>query len=331
MGDGQNWFMSAIGDARDWDYTVAEFTAAVAGNNDGQSKSPDIITALIPFSDDLLIFGGDHSIYQMTNDPLDGGQIDLLSDTTGIAFGKAWCRDPSGLVYFFGSRGGLYVLAPGAPPVRLSDPIEERLAAIDLSANTVSLEWDDRNQHVLIFVTPTADAAGTHFAFDVRQKAFWPDTYAANGLQPRCTLVLDGDATGDRCVLLGCRDGYIRKIDYTAEGDDGSAINSFVYLGPVHLPNWFGFRTNELTLQLGRNSDDVTYTWYAGSDPEAVFNASAWFTGTWTSTTTIPDRTRSAGTAGYLKIGTNTLGASWQYESGSVDLLPLGKAATRFV
>src|SRR6202020_709199 len=110
-------------------------TAAVAGNNSTVGVVGDVVTALIPYSDDLLIFGGDHTIYIMTGDPAAGGQIDLVSDAIGMAFGIPWCKDPYGTVYFFSNRTGIYTLVPGQAPVRISQNIEQILFGIDTGTN----------------------------------------------------------------------------------------------------------------------------------------------------------------------------------------------------
>ena len=100
-------------------------TIAVAGNNSDAGELGDIINCLIPYSDDILIFGGDAAIWLMRGDPMDGGQIDLLTDSVGMAWGRPWCRDPYGVIYFFGSRGGVYQLDPsGRAPTRISQAID---------------------------------------------------------------------------------------------------------------------------------------------------------------------------------------------------------------
>lgn len=113
-GDPHNWFMSAMDDPTDWDYSPATVTeaVAVAGNNSVVGLVGDVITALMPLSDDVLVFGGDHTVYQMTGDPAAGGRIDLVTDGTGVAW-DAWCKDPTGALWFFGGRGGVYRYAPG--------------------------------------------------------------------------------------------------------------------------------------------------------------------------------------------------------------------------
>lgn len=332
IGDDQNWFMTAVGNALDMDFSpaVETPTAAVAGNDSDLGKVGDMVTALIPFSDDLLIVGGDHTIYQFSGDPRSGGQLDRISDITGMAFGYAWCKDPEGRIYFWGSRGGLWRMVVDSQPERLSNAVETRLASVDLSTTAVKLAWDDRSQSVMVYLTPLDGTAGVHYCYDVRNNAWYRDTFATAAHQPRCVHELDGDGPGDRVVLQGCGDGYIRKIDYAAKGDDGSVISSYVFFGPVHTREHNAFRLNELSLIVGSSSGaDLAYSVHVGKTAAEAVAATATFSGTWAATRTYKDRRRALGSELYLKISLATLGQGWAYESGELELLPAGASAGR--
>lgn len=156
------WFMSKQGDPENWDYFPPNPTVQDAINADsskGPGRTPDAITALVAFDDSTLIIGCDSSIFAMRGDPLggmrldssQGGRLDLLTDQTGMAFGRPTTRGPSGEIYFFGQRGGLYVLT-GQGVERISEKtIEARLQAIDLSSHRVELAWDYRNEGLHVF------------------------------------------------------------------------------------------------------------------------------------------------------------------------------------
>src|SRR4030095_9145280 len=119
-------------------------SGAAAGNNSLAGFVGDVITALMPYNDDVLIFGRDHTIYLMNGDPLGGGQIDLVTDAIGVAWGKAWCKDPYGAIYFMSNRTGIYRMVPGQQPLRISQQIEQYLLDLDMGTNVVTLIWDDR-------------------------------------------------------------------------------------------------------------------------------------------------------------------------------------------
>lgn len=316
--DPRNWFMSRVNDAHDWNYgpaTTCE-TDPVAGNNSPAGKLGDIIQTMIPYNDDLLIFGGDHTIWQMTGDPQAGGRIDLVSDTIGMAFGRPWCRDPSGIIYFFGSRGGVYRMAPGTLPERLTrDRIEERLANVNLATSLVRMVWNDREQGCHLFITPLAGGSTTHYFYDVRQDAWWPDVFANDDHNPLAVHVFDGSDPNDRALLLGGQDGFIRKWDLAAKGDDGTAIESSVYVGPLMLKDGSRMVMTELQGTLDADSDDVTYGVYGGNAAQEAFDsANAIVSGTWSASRNLSQRQRAQGHALFIKLSASTLDEAWALE-----------------
>jgi len=255
--DPNNVFMSAVGDPLNWEYApdVQTITQAVAGNvTAGYGKNADIVTALIPTTDDVLIIGGANSIRKLLGNPAEGGLNVSVTDITGIAYGKAWCQSPEGIIYFFGSRGGIYRMDPqGGIPNRLTAAsIDERLADINIDASVIRLLWDDRAMAVRVYITPKAGGATVHYVWDVRNEAWWPFTYASDVLNPLATHLLYGGSDADRKIMEYGQDGYIRIVDVDATSDDGPPIHSFVMLGPFAdtlITNYEG--------QLSESSDTV--------------------------------------------------------------------------
>lgn len=333
VGDAQNWFMSAVGDAGNWDYnpTPTVETMAVAGNNALAGQCEDVINSLMPFNDDLLIMGGDHTIWQMTGDPAAGGRLDLVSDITGIAFGTAWCKDPSGLLYFFGSHGGLWVMTPGALPQRLSaNRIEARLASVDLSTSVVRLAWDDRSQSVYIFITPVAGGDTTHYVYDTRNRAFWPDTFSNDGHNPTTVRLMQGDTAAERILLLGCRDGYLRYVDLEAKSDDGTAISSYIWMGPLTGPSGYNLKLRQMDMLLGQDSDPIRYEVYDGASPENAYKRGIErFSGTWQPGRNRPELRTCSANAMFVKLMSNTLGNAWQFEQLTLAAETLGRQGSR--
>jgi hypothetical protein len=244
--DPTNWAMSAFGDAFDWDFApaVPTSTQAVAGNLAQAGLAPDIVTALIPYSDDLLIFGGDSSIWRLTGDPMAGGEFDNVSVETGIAYGRAWTRDPEGVLYFFGSRGGVYRMDPyGGAFERISlHRIERRLQSVDLATYRVELNWNYHDEGLHVFLVPrgAASARATHYFWEQKTGAWWEDEFGTDESsytrQPTASLMIDGDDPDDRRLLIGCNDGTVRVVDRTAVDDDDQAIDSRVLIGPLQSP-----------------------------------------------------------------------------------------------
>lgn len=327
--DSQNWFMSRVNDAFDWDYSPESPgpTDAVAGNNSPAGKIGDIVNCIFPFNDDVLIFGGDHTIWLMRGDPLAGGAVDLVTDTIGIAFGEPICKGPDGTVYFFGSRGGIYRMVPGQQPVRASQQIDERLRAVNMDENIVRLAWDERAQGLHVFITPLdRTAAAEHYFWESRTNAWWPDVFAEKNHNPKAVHVFDGDDPDDRVLLIGSWDGYIRQVDYEATTDDGEEIESFVVMGPILTKDLDDVLFKDVQAVLGEQSGDVTYAVHVGNTAEAALSSTPVLTGTWTAGRNLNALIRRAGYAIYLKISSTN---RWAFESARFRLAVQGGVRRR--
>ncbi len=340
-GDEHNWFMSASGDPLDWNYssTTKGATIAVAGNNSPAGKVGDVVNCLISWSDDLLIFGGDNTIWQMTGDPALGGQIDKVTDVTGIAWGRPYCRAPGGILYFFGSTGGVYVMTISDDggivqlPKRISQAIEERLATVNLNTSIVRMEWDNRQQGFYVFITPLDASATTNYFYDQRNDAWYLDVHATANHNPIATHVFDGDDPDDRVVLLGGQDGRIRKINISDKDDDDVAIDSYCVFGPIEFEGAMKAEIlTELQAVLGNGSSDVTWEVFTGNSAEDAFNETIVSCGgTWSADRNTSERCRVSGDVLYLKVSNSTLGEAWSIESIAATLRQVGRKFQRAI
>lgn len=356
--DPHNWFMSAVGDADDWNYspTVEVETQAVAGNNSSAGKVGDVVTGMIPYSDDVLIFGADHSMWQMTGDPMAGGRLDLISDVTGMAWGRAWCKGPDGSVFFFGSRGGVYRMAPGQTPERISKAIEEELTDVDQNRFLIRMAWNDREIGVHVFVTPLLAGTGFHYFFDARNGSWWRDRFAEPNHNPVSVCVYDGDESDDRAILLGGGDGYIRKWTLSALSDDGTAIESYVYLGPIQEKDGtIPFVLSEVQAVLADGSATVDMQVFAGDSAENVFSIDSQrsgrllgfqfadgshlllngatprveYTGTLAPVRSMVVNPRTRACAAYLRLANDNLAETWAIEAMRVVLSVVAPSKNR--
>lgn len=341
VGDPYNIFASRVGAPLDYNYNISPADAQMAWalnvvNSTEAGYVPDVVNSLCAYNDDMLIVFGDHTIAQITGDPAAGGQIDMISHTVGAAFGDSWCRDDVGNVWFLGSRGALYKFHPytmaggNTPPQRVSGQrIDEKLMTIDYSANVVRLAWDNRFQTVMIYLSPTAGGAATMFAYDVRNNAFWPDVFGANGLNAMATHLMDGDNVLDRVVLLGGFDGSIRQIDLAASDDDGTAISSNVWLGPIQSDEgrlWL----REIRAVLGDNSNNLGIAVSVGPNAEAAFAAG---TTRWSDVLVagknLAKHPMTKAQAQYIVLSNSTLTTAWQFEQIVCDIIATGRVASR--
>lgn len=329
--DGQNWFMSRVDTPTDFDYAPVSFDPrqAIAGNNGPLGLVGDIVTALIPWSDDMLFFGCDHEIWLLRGDPYDGGKLDNVSRSIGMAWGVAWEKDPEGNIYFFSNKTGIYVMRPGQQPQRISQQIEKLLQDIDTGVNTIRMIWDDRFQGLHVFVSVTAaPGASTHFFWERRNNAWWTDVFTNTNHNPLCCVTFDGNLPGDRVPLIGSWDGYVRSIDPTATTDDGTAISSEVWIGPITTPEMDELKWHEIQGVFGGSSDNVNYEIHLENSPENALAGIARKSGVFKASRGHTDFIGRAGHAGYVRVLYNGL-LGWSMESIRLKLSRMGPTLQR--
>jgi hypothetical protein len=321
------FFMSAQGDSLNWNFVPATETVTQAVRSDlAECNSPaDIITALIPCTDDTLILGCAHSIERLSGDPAPGndGRRDLVTNVTGVAEGRAWCMTPEGVIYFFGSRGGVYrMLSNGSPPERLTaKSIDHRLARLHMQDNLFRLIWNDVDQSVLVFITPREGGPTTHYRYDVRKDAWFPLSFANDTANGVAVHLLDGYSDGTRAILLGALDGYCRKLNLDAVTDDGEPIESSVLCGPFK-----DMMVMELMATLGRFSGNVDWALIEAQSIEEALNAAPVAIGRFEA-----GRNRSQWPRRYLRGGFLRLSSTepWQFEALTATLELSGSHRSR--
>lgn len=327
--DPQNIFMSAVSDPFNWDYAPvsATPTQAVALNASPLGLVGDVVTALIPYTDDVLVIGTDHTIWLLRGDPMAGGQLDLVSDAIGIAWGMAWCKGPDGTLYFISNRCGFYSLVPGNQPVRISQPIEPLLQNLDMGMNLFRLAWDDQAQGFWLFITWVNEPkATTHYFFENRTQAWVQVKFANNNHNPLCCVTFDGNDPDDRQLLIGCWDAYVRKIDPNAPDDDGTPIASEVWIGPILTQDFDDILLKDLQAVLGETSGDVTYDVFVGPTAEKALESESVASGTWGAGRGPTNAVRRSGHAIYIRL-TSTV--QWAMEAIRARIVTSGKVRRR--
>jgi len=330
--DPQNWFMSRQLVPTDFNYVpqYIDTIQAVAGNASPIGLVGDVVTTLAPYDDDKLVIGGDHTIWIMRGDPANGGQIDRISDTIGMAWNASWCKDPFGNLFFVSNRMGVYVMQPGQPgsvPQRVSGPVEQLLQDVNTGQQTINLIWNDRFQGLHIFVSWTEQPAeSTHFFYEARTGAWWTDTFRNILHNPLVSCTFDGNEAGDRVPLIGSWDGYVRAIDPDAEDDDGWPIDSDVILGPILTENLDDVLIKELQAVMGQTSNQVQFQVLVGTTAEEALSSTPVSTGKWKPGRNLSSYIRRAGHALYVRItGTRP----WALESIRVRIAAQGKVRMR--
>ena len=274
----------------DWDVDAADTDVqrAWTGTTGKAGRPGQPITALAPWMDDYMMVGCEHQLYVLRGDPT-YGSLDVLSLVVGIVDKQAWCWGPESQFIFL-SHDGLYGVPPeaaGFPQSLSRERMPEELLNLDRTTHTITLAYDARRRGVHIFISANdGGMSDYHWWFDWRTKGFWPDDYAA-AHEPTACVFHPSDIPTENAVILGGRDGYLRRFRPGIEADDGGTeIESYVRLGPIRLGG--NAYTDGILLSmagtLGAGSGDVKWTVYTADSAEGLVTASATGrpTGTWT-------------------------------------------------
>jgi hypothetical protein len=312
-------WMSRFGDPFDFyfDDDPNDPGRALYFGSDNGSVIGEPVTALVAFSNDYLLIGCENSLWVLRGDPGAGGVMSNLSYKTGIISSGAWCAGPEGQVVFM-ARDGLYQIAPGAsstPQALSRRPLPRQMRDIDTSQYTVQLAYDARDIGIHVFIVPNAGGVTRHWWLDWQEGTFWPVLLQSDH-EPTALCVAKDTGSGQNDVLLGGRDGYIRRFSEGADSDDGESIDSEVVIGPILLGR-SGYRgsLDGLEAVLGESSGAVTWEVYVGSTPEAAFNkipASTFASGSWSAGLSTASYPMAGGGCAFVRISSSD---RWEMES----------------
>tara|TARA_Y100000004_G_scaffold144580_1_gene164730 strand:+ start:435 stop:2816 length:2382 start_codon:yes stop_codon:yes gene_type:complete len=335
--DPQNWFMSAVGDPLDWDYIDGDSeTGAVKGSSTRQfGEMASAITALIPSSGTKLLIGGVNSLHMLTGDPLwPDTQQRALSWDVGIVGPEAWCYGPGNSVYFMGENG-LYLLSPNDFDVSQTDRLsagkfDKTFGEVDFDSSTTMLAYDHEKHGVHIFVTPNSQQVGavSHFYYDRRSDSFWKMEYPSV-IGPTAVYDFKSQSPGSRRILLGGFDGHIRSFSDTAKTDDGTAIDSYLWLGPIQTSSTREAKLTKLIAVLDRESADVEYSIHVADSVEEAKQSEAVHNSTWSAGRNAAHLLRARGSAIFIKLYNNSSNLPWVYERLTAVLAVAGKVRDR--
>lgn len=319
-----------------WDFNVNRTTAtrAVAIGTGSAGAIGDVVRAGIPAGDGYVYVGCASSIHVIIGNPADGGQIIPVDHTVGMFDGTSWCLDGDGNLYFYGT-GGVYRLPKGARNVEnlsrtpLPNLIQDEAA--DPSTHRITMGYDADRGGIKIAVTVLATGVGSYYWFDLQTNAFCPEAHQTDhGIYSM--FYYDANDPDNKALLMGCKDGYIRIHDDDADDDDGSAIDSYVWFGPIELG------TNGREGSLGNiratlaggagggsaaDSDDVTFSVYADESAEDIIETmdeaspTPQFGGTFNLANTRRGNRRrqsARGTYGAIKLGNSSNNETWGLE-----------------
>ncbi len=187
--------------------------------------------------------------------------------------------------------------------------------------------WNDRYQGLQVFISPLANpAVTTHLFWEMRTNGWTEDQFADNNMNPLAVCTFDGNDPGDRVVFIGSWDGYVRAIDPTATTDDGVAISSDVWLGPLNTEIMDEMMLTEMQGALGTASGDVSYEVYVGRTAEEAFASTAVLSGTFSAGRNQTQLVRRAAHAIYVRMFSTN---QWAMEVVRLKVATMGKIRLR--
>lgn len=231
----QAYYASRVGNPSDWNFGAAieDPGAAVAGQVSVAGRMGEVVTALIPLSDQWLVIATENTLWLLQGDPTTG-LLRNVSDEIGIVSPRAWAMTPDNLLVFL-ANDGLYVwrAGSGAAPEKFSaERVPDELREVDPAVHTVSMVYDPTWVGFHLFVTPASPQVGTHWWIDLDSRALWPQRFWVTH-QPLAAATLT--TTGLGVAVVGGRDGYLRYFLDGQADDDGRTLASHLLLGPIHL------------------------------------------------------------------------------------------------
>ncbi len=332
--DPNNWFMSAVGDPRNWNYGVGSTTStqAIAGAQSASTVTNnglvgDVVVGLVPINDNNLLFLCNSSTWIMRGDPMAGGTLQVLEPGIGGIWGQAWCQDAEGVTYWVTNKFAVYQFSQFDYPRRISQHVDPLLQTLADGGNVVSMVWDDFYQGFHLFVTAVGNgSAASHFFWEKRTGAWWQDSFGATAINPYCCAQMEGNSISDRRPVIGSFDGVARYFEPSQNSaDDGNGYTTSVTIGPI-TSNFAALMVKQLLAILGTSSGTVTWSLYSGATAESALSSTP-ITGSFAAGVNRAQNVRLAGRAFYLKLTTSA--AAYALEKIQVMVAPLGAVRER--
>ena len=323
---------SALGNFYDWDTAppIPLVTQACDLSTQATGLPPDIVNALVPYTDDLLLIGGEDSILRVTGDPMAGGFIDEITRTTGMAFGRSWAIDDRGTVYFAGSKGGIFRMGIDGALERLSQArdgrvsdIERRLLTVNQSLYRFELIWNHVDDGLHVFLIPWGTSTNTvdHYFWSRATGGWFPDSFATADVQPTAVWTENNVATTERQMMLAMN-SYICRWDRTALDDAGTAISSYALIGPLVQDPRRDWDVRGLSMNLAKYQNGLFVDFYASNSPDDIGEHKA----TLRFEPGFNDRQGLSAAGGYvwMKLLNNQQNQRWAFERAVLHVNPKG-------
>jgi hypothetical protein len=206
----------------------------------------------------------------------------------------------------------------GSPESISREYLPEELLNIAKGSYTVLMAYDFRFRGIHLSVSDNSSTGSTHYWIDTSQYGragnvgFWKSTYD-NDHDP-FSMVARRLHTGTQSgVIRGCRDGYLRHESTAVYQDDGEAVSSYVYYGPLEL-GALGEEglVEQITGVTDEQSGDIDWTIYTGDDVQAAYGSDPHESGEWnTPGVQNFEYPRSRGTVAFVKLANGETNNAW--------------------
>lgn len=258
------WWVSRSTNPWRWDLQVNDELSANFGAAGNLGQASDLIRGLIPYKDDILILACASSLKAIVGNPSAGGEMIDLSNY-GIWGKDAHCFDGQGFLYFMSPTAGLMKCSLTAnETTEVSTlPLPEMLDAYNPAEHRICLAYNAKLGGIVITITAVLTGVCTGYFYSLKTEGFYPIT-----LPDECGVyaALDFPANDpdDRGLIFGCRDGFIRKLDFTAKDDNvgstSEAIDAHVVFPIAQLGNEeTEGRLHAVTVESGGGAASGTY------------------------------------------------------------------------
>ena len=329
------WYAARRNNELDFDYAPVDMDVerAVAGTSSTMGVPGDPITAIATHGDDYQLIGCRQSVWRMAGDPADGGTLTALSRIAGIVGSEAWCLAPDGSFIFL-SLDGLYSIDAGgdAYPTAISrDTLPAEFMNINPDMVMISQEYDVQGRGVHVYITSVDSNKRLHWWLDWTTKTYWPVSLDSDH-EPTYSCTVQSRAIEDSGVILGGRDGIIRRYSDLATTDCGVAFENYACFGPIALSS--SSTAQPLVYQIGtvlsldgalaEDSGSVDWSLQPALTFEGTFSAGASDSGTWIAGLNASIHPACRGQAFILKLS-GEAGQRWALEEVTAVIKEAGR------
>jgi hypothetical protein len=323
-------FMSATGDATNWEYTVRSVGGAWANTGAEAGKIGHIVVAALNHNRDVSLIGSPRSTYAIAGNPKasGGGATRIVSSSIGPLMNSAWCKgiDVNGSnSTFMMTYDGLYMIPAGdySEPLQVSRrKIPNELIGIDPTVgDRCCIGYDSRWPaiHIAVDYNSGSDA---NWVYYIPTDSWWQWELP---ITPHLMPTFPKAQTSARSAILPISSsGSVRQYDHGAvQGGAEEDFDSYVFIViPLADPGSEGV-LHSISAALAKDSENCNCQIFvgdsyeqaydkalAGSSPDCTLSAWTYSTGQYWNYTQHP---RVRGNTAILKVR-DVGNEKWQLE-----------------